>query len=82
VPYTIIETFLKGDNMKLLDKEFNSKYGVVKEQDRTHAKHVSKHGWIRSFEPIDGRDAPVVIVFDPEVSSLEYFYKQTGIDLR
>lgn len=65
--------------MKLLDKKFNSKWGVVQEQDRSNFKN-HKDG-MRSFEPIDGRLIPVAITFFPENCSEERFLQETGIDL-
>lgn len=60
-------------------KKFNSKYGVVQEQDRSGFKN--HRDGMRSFEPIDGRMTPVAITFDPECSTDLYFLQETGIDL-
>ncbi len=62
--------------MTLLKKEIKSKYGTVQEHDRTHLDKDRQR--IRTFENIDGK----VICFDPSVATYEYFYQETGIDLR
>lgn len=67
--------------------KFNSKYGVVQEQDRSGFKN--HRDGMRSFEPVakfkvrikNRLKVPAVIVFDPECSTKEHFLQETGIDL-
>jgi hypothetical protein len=71
-----------GDEIKLLDKpEIMSRWGLVREQDRSELKDRSEaQKKIRSFITV-GFSVDKVIVWDPRFATPQLFQEETGIYL-